>query len=487
MKKFLIVAILVIGALTAVMLGRTAVFKAETFSSPAAEHYSLAADAPIRRLAGALRIPTVVYAEEARIDWSAFDAFHDYLAMQFPSAHAALTLEKINRHGLLYTWPGRDSHLPPILLLAHQDVVPALPETLSEWRHPPFSGAVVDGYVWGRGALDDKSSLMAILESVELLLDQGFQPRRTVYLAFGQDEEVGGVRGATQLAETLYRRGVRPLFVLDEGGIVAEGMIPGVENPVALVGVAEKGIVDLTLVAEGEGGHSSMPPRHTATGLVSRAIAKLEDRPFPADTRYIADLMRHLSHELPLPQRVVFANRWLFNPVIKKKLSGSRQLNAMIRTTTAATVIQGSVKSNVLPDEARAVVNFRILPGETAETVRARVERTIGDPRVQVRMDKASDPSPVSQTDTPSFAAVREAAHQALGQPDMVVSPYLTVGATDARHYTDLSDQVYRFLPIVVGGEELKGMHGVNERISIENYLNMIRFYRQLLLNAESL
>ncbi len=487
MKRALIATALALLILTAVLLIRASNFGIPPGSAPAGVPHALAEDETLQRLAQALAFRTIAYEDRDRVDWAQFEAFHEFLAERFPAAHQAMGLEKIDGHGLLYTWQGREPGLPPILLLAHQDVVPAAPDSLEAWTHPPFAGTIEDGYVWGRGALDDKASLLAILEAVETLIGEGFVPRRAVLLAFGQDEEVGGQRGAVEIAKTLRARGVRPLFILDEGGIVAEDMIPGVKGAVALIGVAEKGVAYLRLSAKGEGGHASMPPRRTAVGVVSAAVAKLETNPGPADTRYIADLMRYVSHDLPLSQRVVFANLWLFNPLLKRQLSKSRQMNAMIRTTTAPTMFSGSIKANVLPDTAQAVVNLRILPGDTAEQIKQRAIRAIDDPRVSVEIVRASDPSPVSSADTASFHALRDAVFQALDREDLVVAPYLTVGATDARHYAGLSQQVYRFLPIALDPEELKGMHGLNERISAKNYLNMIRFYRQLLRNAEDL
>jgi carboxypeptidase PM20D1 len=387
---------------------------------------------------------------------------------------------------VLYTWTGSDPGARPILLMAHLDVVPVEPGTEAEWSHPPFEGRVADGFVWGRGALDNKFGVMAILEAAELLLGEGHRPRRTVHLAFGHDEEVGGDLGARAIAALLAERGVELEFVLDEGGSITEGIVPGLEAPVALVGIAEKGYVSLELSTRAPGGHSSMPPRETAVGVVSRAVHRLESNPFPARLQGATrEMFAFLGPEMPFAQRMAFANLWLFRPLVERQLAATPSTDAALRTTTAATMFQGSVKDNVLPIHARAVVNFRILPGETVESVRERVRRVIDDPRIEIGVldDFGSDPSPVSSTDAPGFQQLARTIREVF--PAAVVAPYLVVGATDSRHYGGLTGSVYRFMPATITARELAGMHGTDERVAVRSYLDGVRFYRQLILNAD--
>src|SRR6266566_6416457 len=329
------------------------------------------------RLAGAVRFRTISYQDSSQFDAREFDGLHRYLRDSFPRLHAALALEKVNGYGLLYRWAGSDSSLAPILLLAHQDVVPVEPGTEGRWTEPPFAGRISAGFVWGRGALDDKGNLVAILDAVETLLQQGFQPRRTVYLAFGADEEVGGA-GARQIAALLGSRNVQPEFLMDEGGAIAQGVVPGARTPLALVGIAEKGYMSVELTVHVPGGHSSMPPPETAVGMLSAAIDRLQRQQLRAAIRGpTAQMLDYLGPELPFFGRLALANRWLFGGLIARRLAATPQGNAMLRTTTAPTIFQGGVKDNVLPSTARAVVNFRILPGDSSATVLRHVRRAI--------------------------------------------------------------------------------------------------------------
>lgn len=440
------------------------------------------------RLAKALRFKTISYQDSTKFNADSFLSFHEYLEEAFPNVHASLKKEIINDYSLLYTWQGREEKLKPILFMAHQDVAPVIPETENDWTYPPFEGKISEGYIWGRGALDNKSSLMAILEAVEALLKDGFRPRRTLFLAFGHDEEIGGLNGARKTADLLRSRNIQPEYVLDEGGIIAKNIIPGVSGPVALVGIAEKGYVSLELTVKAEGGHSSMPPKHTAVGILSKAIAKLEENPFPANMSYSAQFFRYVGPKMPFMRKIIFANLWLFNPLVKNILSKSPEMNAGIRTTTAATMFNAGIKENVLPIQATAVVNFRIMPGEDVSSVVNHVKRIIDDLDVQIRpMDFSSEPSPVSDIYSKSYEIFRNTIHQVMSDKDLIVAPYLFVAATDSRYFTGLSDNVYRFLPTKFYPKDLKRIHGTNERISIEDYARAVKFYYQLIRNSEEL
>lgn len=450
---------------------------------------SLDQDAVVDRFASAIRIPTISFETVEETDTAQFLALHDHFESAYPRTHATLTREVIGDLSLLYTWEGSDPSLDPVVLMGHLDVVPVIPGTEGDWTHDPYGGVVADGYVWGRGTMDDKISVVAILEAVELLVADGHRPRRTIHLAFGHDEEVGGPRGAGAIAALLRERGSEPYaFVLDEGGTIAEGLVPGVDGAVALVGIAEKGFVSLELHVEGPGGHSSMPPAQTNIGVLAGAIARLQAEPFPAGLDGAArEMFVTLAPHMPFLARVVMGNLWLFEPAVEFGLASDPTTAAMLRTTTAPTIIEGGVKSNVLPIVARAIVNHRIKPGETIETVMARVVEIIDDPRVRVTVSaEAQNPSRVSDPEGAAFELVARTIRETNGE-DVIVAPYLVVGGTDAKYYSDASDAVFRFLPARFEEDAMTRFHGTDERMGIEGYLASIRFFHQLILNSDSM
>jgi carboxypeptidase PM20D1 len=445
----------------------------------------------VERFQGAIRIPTISHERVEDTDSAAFRAFHAYLEESYPLVHERLERETVGDLSLLYTWRGTDPEADPVVLMGHQDVVPVIPGTEEDWTHPPYGGVLADGYVWGRGTMDDKVSVISILEAVEALLAEGYQPERTVYLAFGHDEEVGGVRGASAIAQLLESRDAEPYaFVLDEGGAVVRGMIPGIEDAVAVVGIAEKGYVNLELVVEGEGGHSSTPPEHTNIGILAEAIGELEENPFPAELEGPArDMFTWLAPEMSFGGRAVFANLWLFEPLVVRMLLADPETAAMVRTTTAVTIVGGGVKANVLPIRAQALVNHRILPGETRESVLERVRSVIDDDRVQVRIvgDEAVDPSPVSDPEGEAFQMLARTIHRSLAGEDVVVTPYLVMGGTDSKYYSGRSSDVFRFIPAPVDADALSRAHGTDERMSVEGLLTSIRFFQQLIRSSDGL
>jgi carboxypeptidase PM20D1 len=339
--------------------------------------------------------------------------------------------------------------------------------------------------VWGRGALDDKGSLLGILEAVEHLITGDAKPRRTVYLAFGYDEEVSGRRGAARIAALLASRHVHPEFVLDEGGMLATGMIPGMSGRVALVGVAEKGYLTVQLTVRAPGGHSSMPPGETSVGILAAGLARLEARQMPRAIRgSTAAMFDYLGPELPFGQRLVIANRWLFGGLLASRFGATPYGNAMLRTTTAPTVFQAGVKENVLPSSARALVNFRILPGDSVGSVLEHVRQVLRDSRIDVGMlrESASDPSVVTSVAAEPFQILSRTIRQTI--PGAVVTPWLVVGATDSRYYASLTPDVLRFVGAAVGKDDVDRVHGTDERIGVSDYVNVVRVYVQLLRNA---
>jgi carboxypeptidase PM20D1 len=442
-----------------------------------------AVPAAAERLAEAIRFQTITWGDAERLDREEFLAFHAFLERSYPRAHASLQREIVSEYSLLYTWPGEDPSRKPVLLTDHFDVVPVAEETLHQWQQPPFSGAIADGFVWGRGTIDDKSGAMALLEAVEELLAQGFAPQRTIYLAIGHDEEMGGPAGAAATAALLRERGVALEFTLDEGGAVTTGAVPGVEAPVALIGVAEKGYATIEVTAHGEGGHSSMPPRTTAIGRLARAIQRIEEHPMPARVSGPAALLLDaVGPHMRFPLRMAVGNRWLFGPMLRRRLARSPATNAMIRTTTAVTMTQGGVKENVLPDTATATVNFRLLPGDTGEDVLAHVRKAVDDDDVDIEMMTSREASPVADPESASFELLRASLAEVM--PDVLVAPYLTVGGTDTKHYVDLAENSYRFNPVRMGPDDIKRAHGVNERIAVANYAESIAFNQAVIRRA---
>ncbi len=484
-KKIILVPTLCVGLLVCVLFINTFRFTTEQIPIEPIQPLGLDESTVAQHLSQAIRFQTISYQEPGRTSGNEFLSLHRYLALTFPRIHATLIKEVVGNYSLLYAWKGRDENLRPIVLMAHQDVVPVELGDLSKWQYPPFEGKISDGFIWGRGAMDDKQSLLAIMEAVELLLGQGFQPQRTIYLAFGDDEEIGGDNGAAKIVELLSARGVELEYVLDEGLAITEGVLPDVSKPLALIGIAEKGFVNIELRVDVESGHSSMPPRQTAIGILSAAINRLEERQMPAHIQGATrQMLEIVGPEMPFGKRLMMANLWLFGPLVERILSASPGANATVRTTTAATIIEGGLKENVLPTRARAIVNFRILPGDSIEGVISHVREVVNDPRVKVNRFGifASEPSPVSDTDVKGFQTVQRTIRELY--LDVLVAPALIVSATDSRHYVRLTNNIYRFSPMHVRTEDLERIHGINERISVQDYVGCVRFYHQLIRNS---
>lgn len=439
------------------------------------------------RLAEAVRARTVSSRSDAAQNADQFAQLHAMLQARYPKAHAVLKREVIGGLSLLYTWQGSDPKAQAILLMAHQDVVPVSPGTEKQWSVDPFAGVVQDGFVWGRGAWDDKGNLISQMEAVEMLVAGGYQPQRTVYLAYGADEEVAGERGAARIAALLKERGVRLAFVIDEGLLVTEGILPGLRKPAALIGVAEKGYLSVTLELPVAPGHSSMPPPggSGAIAMMSAVLTRIDADQFPAAIDGIAaELLATIAPEMEGLLRVPMSNLWLFGPLVQKQLEAGASTNALLRTTTALTRIKAGDADNVLPGYVEATVNYRMLPGDTAAQVvarlKAQVSRTLGHDRFTLRvLPGPSEASPVSSTRSAQYRLVNRAVREVF--PGAVVAPGLMIGGTDARHFSDLSDNIFRFSPVRARSEDLPRFHGTNERVSVDNLAEMIRFYHRLL------
>ncbi|MEP1145057.1 MAG: M20 family peptidase [Henriciella sp.] len=407
----------------------------------------------------------------------------------YPTFHAAANKETIpGGYSLLYTWDGSDPSLDPILLMAHQDVVPVNIGTEGDWDAPPFSGAIQDGYVYGRGAIDDKGSMVGLFEALDGLAKDGFAPKRTVLLMLGHDEEVSG-SGASAGVELLKSRGISPVMALDEGFMAIENN-PLTGGTVAFVGVAEKGYVTYSLTVTAEGGHSSTPPRNSATVRLSRALVALDENQMSADMDYplVAGLFKATGEGMPFVQRMAFANQWLFGGYLKGVLSAEPAANAMIRTTTAPTMLTGSAKENVLAQRATAIINFRIHPKDTEESILAHIKEVTKDIEgLEVAAGKSgirgSGASPVSPMDNLAFGVLYSVAADSSGAP---VAPGLVLGATDGRYATAITDSVYRFMPAVMSPEDLTGFHGTNERLTVENMGRLSKGYAQIIVAMDA-
>ncbi|MCB0340917.1 MAG: M20/M25/M40 family metallo-hydrolase [Pseudobdellovibrionaceae bacterium] len=410
------------------------------------------------------------------------DRFRAEIKREYADVFSHLDHHLVNEQSLVMKWSGTSTEERPVLLLAHQDVVPV--GDAKKWEHPPFSGADADGFIWGRGTLDDRSTLLAQLEAIRLLLKEGRRPRRSIYLAYGHDEESGGSDGAAKIAEEFQTQGIHFDWVLDEGLFIFSHLMASVPKPVALVGVAEKGYVELELKALGKPGHSSMPGAENAILVLSEAHLRLNDGSFSRRiTAPILDMTRYLASEADFTAKMAFANMWLFSPLVKRILKSDPSTNALIQTTMAPTMVNGGVAPNVIPDTVTAVLNLRILPGETIESVASRVRETISDERVTVSVrEKAVEPSPISSADSEGFRHIQASVSQIFS--GTLTAPSLLIAATDARHYQPVADDIYRFMPVALERADYGRFHGHNERISKEAYKNMIRFYRHLLLTS---
>ena len=446
---------------------------------------SVASDAP-QRLARAIQFETVTKRDPAALDSAAYRNLYRYLETAFPAVHDTLTVTSVNDLSRLYTWRGTDPSKAPIVLMAHVDVVPVEPGTRGEWTHPPYSGAVADGFVWGRGALDDKTSAVALLEALSTLLDAGTRPERTVHVAIGHDEEVGGPNGAQAIAERITGDGTSPAMVVDEGGAITEGALPGLDRPLAVVGIAEKGYLSIELQVEAPGGHSSAPPDSTSIEVMNAALGRLLDNPLQSRLDGVTGrMLDYVAPEMGLPMRLALANRWLTAPGIKWALNRKPATKAAIRTVQVPTRLDAGVKDNVVPSSARATINYRILPSQSVDAVLRHVRATLGDLPVTIETGQASEPTPVSDTDGQPFRVLQRTIREVTSD-SVVVAPYLVPGATDSRHYADATDHVYRFLPYTLSSEDRSRLHGTNERISIQDYRTVVRFYVQLLRNADA-
>lgn len=464
-------------ALAGVVTARTLAFKPKREARPAPDAAGVDGKKVAEDLAAMIRCRTVSNLDHSLEDEAEFEKFRALLRERFPLLHERCAPERVGRNGLLFTWKGRTSEAPSVLM-AHYDVVPA---DEANWSRPPFEGLIEDGVLWGRGTLDTKCTLCCALEAAEQLLAEDFTPAHDLYFAFSGEEEIAGP-SASDIVDELQRRGVEPAFVLDEGGAVVTGVFPGVDAPCALIGTSEKGQMQLFLDMKSEGGHASAPPRSTIAGRLARAVTRIEKRPAPFTlTPPAAEMFDTLGRRSIWPVRMVFANLWLFRPALDlaTRLMGG-ELNALVRTTCAVTQMQGSPANNVLPPDASVGVNLRIMCGDSADKAEARIRRAVGDEAVSFRRGPWAEPSPYSETEgSEGWARLKSAVERTW--PDAIVSPYLMLAGSDSRHYGRISRNVYRFGPLELSKEERGTIHGNNERVPLAKVVKCAEFYLRLI------
>lgn len=486
MKKLALgigVAVVALGGVVAV---RTATFAPQAVADGSAIKVAPLAPFDInqaaRHLAGAVRFQTVSNQDPAQNKVEEWDKLHAWLASTYPHANSAMQRVELGKT-LIYRWQGSDPAAQPIIVMAHQDVVPVTPGTEGDWKYPPFAGTIADGAVWGRGSIDDKGSLVALFEALDALAAGGFKPKRTIYLVSGHDEEAGGT-GAQAAARQLAANKVRALFAIDEGGLITSDT-PIINGPAMMIGIAEKGYVTLRVTAKAPGGHSSTPPREIGTVNLARAVVAIDEHQFKQQLRGpSAQMVEVLAAKAGGMSKVAAANRWLFGPAIVSQMAKSPASAALLHTTIAPTMLEGSPKENVLPQSANALINYRIAPWDNSAKVLERARNAVKGLPVEVAFtDRAPrEPTPVSSATSLGWQYIVASAKA--GSPGTVAAPYLVVAGTDSRSMAPVSDDVYRFQPITLATGEVKMIHGTNEHMTLGNLKAMIAFYARLIATS---
>ncbi|MGO9931232.1 MAG: M20 family peptidase [Steroidobacteraceae bacterium] len=471
--------------LVVVVLIRTFAYRTGIAQAPVA----MAAPVPIDvnqaavHLGQAIRFQTISHQDPEEDDPKAWDDQRAWLQATYPKFHALAQREVVGGGALIYTWKGTAPALQPVVLMAHQDVVPISPGTEGQWKAPPFSGALLDGAVWGRGSIDDKGSLIAIMEACEALVSKGFTPKRTVIIVSGEHEETSG-GSIDQVAALLAKREVHALFVLDEGlSIIDDNPITGKSS--ALIGVAEKGYATLKVTAKGTGGHSSTPPKSTAVVTLAKAVVAIADKPFPLKIDGTTQVMlKTLAPQMPLMTRIAVANTWLFGSLVKRRFAASPVGAAQLHTTIAPTMLQGSPKENVLPQEAIGRINYRIYPGETVDEVMARAARAVGDLPVKLEWEEgARNPSAVASTSSDAYRVIAALVQDMEQVPS---APALMIAATDSYRMSPIATDIYKFEFTRGSVADVEMIHGTNEHLSLANLKRLTEFFARLIATTSA-
>ena len=465
--------------LVAVLVIRALRFKPYTAPERTPAPLEFDREKAVNDLAEMIRCKTVSDQDPTKEDAAEFEKFHALLPRLFPAVYAACEQIDVGERAIFMRLCG-ESDKEPLVLMSHYDVVSVVEEN---WSRPPFAGLVEDNILWGRGTLDTKGTLNGVLQAAETLLKNGYTPKRDVYFAFSGSEEVNG-RGAPAIVDWLEKNGIEPGCVIDEGGAVLENIFPGVKGQCALIGISEKGMLNLRFSVESNGGHASTPPPHTPVGELSAACVKVENAPFPFRlSPPVHKMFDTLGRRSTFLFRVIFANLWLFRPVLNKlcKKKGG-ELNALVRTTVAFTQMEGSKGMNVIPPKASMLANLRLIPGDTVESAVERIRKTINKDKITLTPVYGMNPARISQTEGEGWELIKNAVADTW--PEAVVSPYLMMACSDSRHYGRISDRVYRFSAMALSKKERGGIHGNDEQIPLETLERIVEFYLRILQNA---
>ena len=465
--------------LAAVVIIRTLAFKVQLQEKKEYVSYDVDGEKAVRDLAEMIKCRTVSSVNKEEEDEAEFDKFKELLPKLFPNIHKACKLENVGDRGLLYHFKGKKPESPTVLM-AHFDVVSVDEDN---WEKPPFDAVLENGVLWGRGTLDTKATLNGAMQALEKLISEGFVPENDLYLAFAGDEEVNG-HGAPMIVDLFEKRGITPGIVVDEGGAVVQKVFPGVSEPCALIGIGEKGMLNLEFSYSGNGGHASSPKPHTPVGILSAACVKVENNPFEFRiTKPAKEMFNVLARHSSFAYRMIFANLWLFKGVLNMicKKSGG-ELNALMRTTCAFTQMEGSKGMNVIPPNARMVANLRLLEGDTTDSAIEYIGKAVGNPDVKLTKINGMNPSRVSSLECEAWSRIKDAV--AGTWQDAIVAPYLMVACSDSRHWGRISDKVYRFSAMAMTNEERATIHGNNERITVGAIEKTVEFYLRLITNS---
>lgn len=483
MKKAFVWGLGLLLILVAVLGLRTMSFTPDSVSTDKSIAVALApafdTNVAATRLGEAIRFQTVSRQDAAENQWDQWAGLQAWLQRSYPTVHRLMTRELVAERTLIYKWQGSDVSAKPIILMAHQDVVPVTAGTEKDWKYPPFAGSLAENAVWGRGSVDDKGSLVSLFEAMEALAVSGFQPKRTIWLVSGHDEEVGG-EGAKAAAAFLKAKSVRALFTLDEGAAIIDDA-PVINGPAIMIGIAEKGYATMKVTANATGGHSSMPPAEIGTVNLAKAVIAINNNQFPLELKPPVSLMLGaLAAEKGGMTKVAIANQWLLGGSIRREIGATPTGRAMLHTTIAPTMLEGSPKENVLPQSASALINFRIAPWNSSKEVMAHAQRSVGGLPVELTwLKEPREPSPVSSTKSEGWNLISATARAEV--PGAVVAPYLVVGGTDSRNMTPISDDVYRFFAVRFKTKDTAMIHGTNEHMTLDNLKRMISFYARLI------